>query len=207
MNAKLRIESGIAAGTEIVLSNDKPTVIGRAPHADFTVPDVHVSKSHCHVVLADQRWTVTDLNSSNGTFVNDRRVKTLSLADGDVVRLGKTTLRFSLEPETASASKTPEPAKGEGGLFKLLERAESPPPASAKENAPAPAAEPPRPTPAGAPNAEPPTPTSSPRASEKTSDRSDSSDQSDKSSPAKQAGDGAGELFSLIKDKLRRGGK
>jgi len=116
VKATLIVESGPEAGAQLALPADRPTVLGRAAHVDLVIPDIHVSKTHCHFVLSGHRWTVTDLNSSNGTFVNDRRVNTQALSDGDVLRLGKTTLRFVVQP---SPERGDQP-KNDRGLFKLL---------------------------------------------------------------------------------------
>lgn len=52
----------------------RPKVIGRAPPADLVLHDPQVSRSHCRVDIALEQALVTDLDSTNGTFVNDERV-------------------------------------------------------------------------------------------------------------------------------------
>jgi len=56
--------------------------------------DVHVS--HRHARLDDQggQWVITDLGSTNGTYVNEQRVSRQVLQAGDEIRLGGTSLRF-----------------------------------------------------------------------------------------------------------------
>ncbi|MEV1332600.1 FHA domain-containing protein [Micromonospora costi] len=71
-----------------------PLVIGRAPTADVVVPDPHLSRRHAEVWLAPDGASVRDLGSTNGTWLNDRRISGVEqLADGDVIRLGRTELR------------------------------------------------------------------------------------------------------------------
>ncbi|MFG1775675.1 FHA domain-containing protein [Micromonospora sp. NPDC049051] len=69
-------------------------VIGRAPTADIVVHDAHLSRRHAEVWLTGEGATLADLGSTNGTWLNDRRITGVErLADGDVIRLGRTELR------------------------------------------------------------------------------------------------------------------
>ena len=49
--------------------------VGRAPSADFIVDAALVSRLHCRLTAANEHLEVVDLSSTNGTFVNDKRVK------------------------------------------------------------------------------------------------------------------------------------
>src|SRR2546427_11974524 len=66
--------------------------VGRAPRADFVVDAALVSRVHCRLTATDEHLEVVDLSSTNGTFVNDKRVKKASLAAGDRLRLGRVEL-------------------------------------------------------------------------------------------------------------------
>jgi two-component system cell cycle response regulator len=67
--------------------------IGRAAGADFIVDAALVSRVHCRLTaLADGRLEVRDLGSTNGTFVNDDRIETATLASGDKLRVGRVEL-------------------------------------------------------------------------------------------------------------------
>ena len=67
--------------------------IGRSTTADFIVDAGMVSRFHCRVtVRQDGRIEIQDLESTNGTFVNDRRVQRGVLATGDRVRVGRVEL-------------------------------------------------------------------------------------------------------------------
>ncbi|MCX4389812.1 FHA domain-containing protein [Micromonospora peucetia] len=69
-------------------------VIGRAPTADIVVYDGHLSRRHAEIWLTGEGAALADLGSTNGTWLNDRRIIGVErLADGDVVRLGRTELR------------------------------------------------------------------------------------------------------------------
>ena len=72
------------------LITDNPLTIGRDPaQALAIIPEAIVSKLHCSIFFRSGRIFVKDLNSTNGTFVNDERVNERELGDNDVVSLGK----------------------------------------------------------------------------------------------------------------------
>jgi pSer/pThr/pTyr-binding forkhead associated (FHA) protein len=66
--------------------------VGRAPRADFILDVALVSRLHCRLTAADDRLEVVDLKSTNGTFVNDKRVDKAKLATGDKLRIGRVEL-------------------------------------------------------------------------------------------------------------------
>ena len=69
--------------------------VGRAPEADFVVEAPLVSRLHCRLAVKPAGLEIVDLDSTNGTFVNDRRVRRAMLAPGDRVRVGRLTLVVS----------------------------------------------------------------------------------------------------------------
>lgn len=69
--------------------------IGRAPRADFVIDRALVSRLHCRLTASDEDLEVEDLSSTNGTFVNDRRVERARLASGDRLRLGRLELTIA----------------------------------------------------------------------------------------------------------------
>lgn len=64
-----------------------PVVIGRAPECDITLPDDEISRRHALVKPVGDGLSVEDLDSSNGTYINDRRVQHGFLSPGDALRL------------------------------------------------------------------------------------------------------------------------
>jgi DNA-binding winged helix-turn-helix (wHTH) protein len=69
-------------------------VIGRAPDAAVQCDVTGVSRHHARIVLANGTATLEDLDSKNGTHLNNKRVTSAPLSDGDEIRLGKATLVF-----------------------------------------------------------------------------------------------------------------
>jgi len=66
--------------------------VGRATRADFIVDAALVSRVHCRLTATDDTVEVVDLSSTNGTFVNDKRVKKARLGAGDRLRVGRVEL-------------------------------------------------------------------------------------------------------------------
>ncbi len=95
--------------------------VGRTPEGALVLNDASVSREHALVVvLPGLRVLVRDLHSSNGTFVNDRRLGEVPLKTGDTVEIGPEKLVF-VEAKLPGAPATPAPAAGSSPLeFKLL---------------------------------------------------------------------------------------
>src|SRR5689334_13697765 len=74
-----------------VLSGSIKTV-GRARGADFVLDAALVSRLHCRLEADDEALEVVDLESTNGTFVNDKRVTRARLVNGDRLRVGRVEL-------------------------------------------------------------------------------------------------------------------
>lgn len=69
-------------------------VVGTAQDCDVVVKDPSVSGRHAEFSLQGGIFRVSDLGSTNGTFVNDKRVQNAELVDGDTLRLGRTPFKF-----------------------------------------------------------------------------------------------------------------
>lgn len=93
----LEVVSPTAAATRVALS-DVPLVIGRARPARMLLADGAVSRAHCQVVVAGEDVVVTDLGSTNGTFVEGQRIEGATpLAEGGVLRVGPYGLTYKRE--------------------------------------------------------------------------------------------------------------
>lgn len=69
--------------------------VGRGDGCAIRLRDTYVSQVHARLSDRGGAWYVEDVGSTNGTFLNDRRVQAaVEVHDGDVVRLGKTTMEF-----------------------------------------------------------------------------------------------------------------
>jgi len=84
-------------GTEIGkrIALEQPSlVLGRSSSADVHLDLDNVSRSHATIERTKQGWILKDLDSTNGTFVNELGVRERMLRDGDQIRIGRATLKF-----------------------------------------------------------------------------------------------------------------
>ena len=79
------------------LPPDAIKTVGRAPRADFVVDAPLVSRLHCRLTANDHAVDVVDLDSTNGTYINDQRVQKGSLKSGDRLRVGR--VEFAIEKQ------------------------------------------------------------------------------------------------------------
>ena len=80
------------------------TTVGRVDGNSFTIPEPSVSSHHCEVLLKGSDVVIKDLNSTNGTFINGKRVTEDVLKPGQILRLGQVEMK--LEAAGASAPAT-----------------------------------------------------------------------------------------------------
>lgn len=85
-------------GERVAIRLVKPvTVIGRGMDCDLELPLAGISRHHCQIRLDEDRVEVTDLGSSNGTYVNGGQVRIWDLAVGDKLRIGTTTFTVQID--------------------------------------------------------------------------------------------------------------
>jgi len=93
----LDVVAPTSAATRVPLT-DSPVVIGRARPAQLLLPDGLVSRAHCQVEVVEDEVRVTDLGSTNGTFIDGRRIETPeTLAEGVMLRIGPYSLTYKRE--------------------------------------------------------------------------------------------------------------
>jgi HD superfamily phosphohydrolase YqeK len=97
MEAKLIAIVGFEGKDEVVLSPAKPMVLGRGESADVVLGQSKVSRSHCRIWFENGFYTIEDMDSKNGTWVNNRRIHKAILFHHDRITVGGTEFRFVLE--------------------------------------------------------------------------------------------------------------
>src|SRR5690606_38958568 len=70
------------------------TIVGRGSEADIVVDDTGVSRQHVKFEVTEYGTILTDLGSTNGTFVEDQRIKEVTLLDGNAITIGRTTIMY-----------------------------------------------------------------------------------------------------------------
>ena len=85
--------TGLGMGTRYTLA-DSPVVLGRGAEAEIRINDHSVSRRHARIQPGADGYYAVDLQSTNGTFVNDVQVSMHRLKDGDYLRVGNCIYRF-----------------------------------------------------------------------------------------------------------------
>ncbi len=89
----------IDVGGEKWLLTEDVTVLGRSSKADITVDDSGVSRRHVEFRITPDGVILTDLGSTNGTFVEGHKVDAATLLDGNQITIGRTRILFWTHPE------------------------------------------------------------------------------------------------------------
>lgn len=121
MKLRLEVVDGPEQGRQFELDGPASFLVGRSPHAHLRLDpaaDRYVSRTHFLIELRPPRCVVSDLDSANGTYVNEARITQRELADGDEIRAGRTRIRVGLPGTparpTSSGALPALPVDGEG---------------------------------------------------------------------------------------------
>jgi len=90
----LVVRSGGGMAGQSFQPDQAKTLIGRSPECDVFLDDVTVSRRHAELVREGETFTIRDLGSLNGTYVNRRRIESAVLENDDEVQIGKYRLTF-----------------------------------------------------------------------------------------------------------------
>ena len=90
----VRVRTGSEEGELYPLFENREITIGRSPTNNIFVRDRNVSRVHCQIVVSNGSVTLTDLQSTNGTFVNNERATECALKVSDLIRVGTTLLEL-----------------------------------------------------------------------------------------------------------------
>lgn len=125
----LVVTGGPGEGERHVVEQDEAS-LGRDAQNDLVIPDAQISRCHALLRRRGDLWEVEDLDSTNGTFVNDVPVSGVTaLGPGDTLRVGQTTMRLEVEEEEeVAAVPVDEPALEEEAPPELAEEAAEEPP-------------------------------------------------------------------------------
>ena len=90
----LVVRSGGGMAGQVFQPPEGKTLIGRSPECEIFLDDVTVSRRHAELERTGETFTIRDLGSLNGTYVNRHRIESTELADDDEVQIGKYRLTF-----------------------------------------------------------------------------------------------------------------
>ncbi|MBI4618225.1 MAG: SpoIIE family protein phosphatase [Planctomycetes bacterium] len=103
--AKLLVKRGQNVGTVYEIDTSKSWTIGRDSTCELQFYDKGLSRNHSMIAAEDGGFVISDLGSTNGTYVNGKMIIRKPLGEGDLVRMGKIELQFMAdEASTASSS-------------------------------------------------------------------------------------------------------
>ena len=112
--ATLLVIEGIDQGTRFELG-DGEAGIGRHVQNTIRLNDTEASRCHARIQFASGAFSLTDLGSSNGTYVNRRPVRERELVNGDLIQIGRSVMQFSQSPNE-------EDSKYVAGAITLLQQ-------------------------------------------------------------------------------------
>jgi pSer/pThr/pTyr-binding forkhead associated (FHA) protein len=98
LQPSLTITRGASQGQVFPLSMDSAVSLGRAPTNDIPLFDTAVSGEHCRIRPEEGGFVLHDLGSTNGTYVNEKRIERHRLSEGDTIRVGETHFQFRMGP-------------------------------------------------------------------------------------------------------------
>jgi pSer/pThr/pTyr-binding forkhead associated (FHA) protein len=120
--ARLQVVNGTGAGGAGYPITSRGLSIGRSEDSDVVIADPAASRHHCQINLQSGEHVLRDMGSANGVFVNAVRVRECTLADGDLVRIGNTEMRFVREPGAGDA---PRQSRGQSSQARYDSRSDS----------------------------------------------------------------------------------
>lgn len=101
----LKIELKYQGATLARFESEKEQItVGRSPQNDIHIDNLAVSGRHAVIKKMMNVYVIEDLNSTNGTFVNERKIDKYELLDGDQVIIGKHSLFFRYQSSAKPAS-------------------------------------------------------------------------------------------------------
>jgi len=111
MQVNLKVTAGPYKGRIFSFTQHDTFLIGRSPDAHLCLPnDRYFSRNHCLLEMNPPHSYLRDLNSTNGTFLNDHRVKDAFLKNGDRIQCGETILLVEVTAESQNISETTQDA-------------------------------------------------------------------------------------------------
>src|SRR5688572_8519338 len=119
MRFEFVVRSGKEVGRTIALTSGQTISLGRLKGCDVVVDDEAASRRHCTITARENTCVVSDLQSANGTFVNEKRIASVELQRADRIRIGSTVIE--LIDQTATAASRPAVSSGATTSLSLVE--------------------------------------------------------------------------------------
>ena len=108
MRFEFVVRSGKEVGRTVAVNSGQTISLGRLKGCDVVVDDEAASRRHCTITAREDVCVVSDLQSANGTFVNEKRIASAELHRGDKIRIGSTVIELIDAAAQASAVRIPQ---------------------------------------------------------------------------------------------------
>ena len=112
----LKAKTGSVAGRVFPLPASGRAIVGRSQNCDIVLAGTHVSRQHAELYFQSGKLHVKDLGSSNGTFLNRKRVEDAVVSPGDELRFD--TLVFQVEAPAEKKPEEPAQQPGDSTMFR-----------------------------------------------------------------------------------------
>ena len=107
----LRFISGKYQGGEFPLRKDREIIIGRSSDLDMVLVEDMVSRRHAKIATTDTEITISDMGSTNGTFVNGEKISTSPIREGDRILVGTSIIKMVAVDPAANAHQSEAEAR------------------------------------------------------------------------------------------------
>src|SRR5262245_4948387 len=135
----LRFISGKYQGGEFPLRMEREIVIGRSSDLDMVLVEDMVSRKHAKISTQGGQIVISDLASTNGTFVNGEKIRKMRLKEGDRILIGTSIIKLvSMDPASAQASEAEARARLESNAQRRQQAAAGRPMSGSVEEIPLP---------------------------------------------------------------------
>ena len=120
MRFEFVVRSGKEVGRSVAVTTGQTISVGRLKGCDLVVDDEAASRRHCTISAREDSCVVSDLQSANGTFVNEKRIASLELQQADKIRIGSTVIEL-VDTSAKATGQRPPVSSGATTSLSLVE--------------------------------------------------------------------------------------
>src|SRR5258706_2075972 len=93
----LHFLEGENEGVEIKLTAPRELYIGRSEESDIFLGEKKISRKHSMIIVEDEEIRISDLESTNGTYVNSKKITEATLKNGDQIKVGSSVIEVEIQ--------------------------------------------------------------------------------------------------------------
>ena len=107
----LHFLEGENEGVEIKLTPPRELYIGRSEESDIFLGEKKISRKHSMITVSEDGISISDLESTNGTFVNSKKISEMELKNGDKIKVGSSVIEVQIQSKGAASADAPTGSK------------------------------------------------------------------------------------------------